>query len=107
MLLLWKRFAESAWGSAAVRSGPTALAARREGDAQGLRPFRCGEEGERLGERRAGSRPSAFRYAAVAAYSSRKVPAGESASGFPAGIVREDCAACRKNKKSVDKGWEK
>ena len=31
-------------GSAAERSGPSALAARREGYAQGLRPFRCGEE---------------------------------------------------------------
>ena len=56
------------------------------------------------GKRRAGSRPAVFRYVAVATYSSRKVPAGESASGFPAGIFRDDCAACRKNKKSVDNG---
>ena len=56
------------------------------------------------GGRRAGSRPAAFRYVAVATYSSGKVPAGESASGFPACIFRDDCAACRKNKKSVDNG---
>ena len=51
-------------GSAAVRSGPTALAARREGYAQGLRPFRCGEEGGvRLGcaAQAQGLRPFAMR----------------------------------------------
>ena len=64
-------------------------------------------EGVRTGGRRAGSRPAAFRYVAGATYSYRKVPAGESASGFPAGIFRYDCAACRKIKKSVDNRWEK
>ena len=99
---------------------------RNAAQAQGLRPFamwlsphihpkKSGPENlqavfrprlfrSTAGKRRAGSRPAVFRYVAVATYSSRKVPAGESASGFPAGIFRDDCAACRKNKKSVDNG---
>ena len=78
--------------------------------AQGLRPFamwlsahvRAGVSGGEEG-RRAGSRPAAFRYVAVGAYSSGKIRAWKSASSFQALPFPEDCAACRKNKKSVDK----
>lgn len=102
-------------GDAGAGSGPLALslwggeglAGETQERAQGLWPFRYGEERGAGGGRRAGSRPAAFRYVAGATYSYRKVPAGESASGFPAGIFRYDCAACRKIKKSVDNGWEK
>ena len=49
--------------------------------------------GDRLREEsRAGSRPSAFRYVAVATYSSGKIKTGKSASGLPALAFPGGCA---------------